>query len=40
MRSAVAGWVENRRIRLAPVNGLMMNRCAVEGVASIGSCLE
>src|SRR5581483_5083772 len=36
MRSSVEGCVENSRIRLWPVNGLMMNRCAVAGEASIG----
>ena len=40
MRSAVGGCVENNRIRDAPVNGWMMNKCAVEGVASIGSRFE
>src|SRR5690348_1817068 len=36
IRSSVEGCVENSRIRLLPVNGLMMNRCAVAGEASIG----
>src|SRR4051794_11116492 len=35
-RSSVEGCVENRRMRLWPVNGLMMNMCAVAGDASIG----
>jgi hypothetical protein len=34
MRSAVAGCVENRRIMLWPVNGLMMNMWAVAGGAA------
>ena len=36
IRSSVEGWVENRRIMLWPVNGLMMNMWAVAGEASIG----
>ena len=36
MRSAVAGWVENRLLNemSRPVRGLMMHMCAVAGVAS------
>src|SRR5689334_15804566 len=30
MRSSVEGWVENRFISDLPVNGLMMNMCAVD----------
>ena len=40
IRSSVEGWVENRRMKLCPVNGLMMNMCAVEGEASIGMRLR
>ena len=40
IRSSVEGWVENRRIRLWPVNGLTMNMCAVDGLASIGIRLD
>src|SRR5690348_13696221 len=36
IRSSVEGCVENSRIRLWPVNGLMMNMWAVAGEASIG----
>ena len=36
MRSSVDGWVENRRMKLWPVKGLMMNMWAVEGEASMG----
>src|SRR3954454_19071422 len=36
IRSSVEGCVENRRIKLWPVNGLMMNMCAVAGEASMG----
>src|SRR5262249_18002301 len=36
MRSSVEGCVENSRMMLCPVNGLMMNMCAVAGEASIG----
>ena len=32
----LTGESENSRIRLSPVNGLMMNMCAVDGVASSG----
>jgi len=40
IRSAVAGCVENRRIMLWPVNGLMMNIWAVAGDASMGMRLD
>ena len=40
MRSAVEGWVENRFAHIPALNGLMMNRCAVAGVASIGIRFE
>src|ERR1019366_1746706 len=40
IRSSVEGWVENRRMMLLPVNGLMMNMCAVEGEASMGMRLD
>src|ERR1700722_11089419 len=37
IRSSVDGWVENRRMRVWPENGLMMNKCAVAGFTS---CIE
>src|SRR5712692_1717684 len=40
IRSSVEGCVENRRMMLCPVNGLMMNMWAVEGVASMGMRFE
>src|ERR1035441_5980619 len=40
MRSSVEGCVENRRMMLWPVKGLMMNMWAVEGEASMGICLD
>jgi hypothetical protein len=40
MRSAVEGWVENIFENHWPVNGLMMNKCAVEGLASMGMRFE
>src|SRR4051812_7773799 len=40
IRSSVEGCVENSRMMLSPVKGLMMNMCAVEGVASIGMRFE
>jgi hypothetical protein len=40
MRSSVEGWVENKLPKPMPSFGLMMKRCAVEGVASIGMRLE
>src|SRR5579863_4727477 len=36
MRSSVDGCVEKSRMNQAPVCGCMINRCAVEGVASMG----
>src|SRR3954453_2603911 len=36
IRSWVEGCVENSRIRLSPVNGLIINMCAVAGEASMG----
>ena len=36
MRSSVGGCVENNFMKADPLNGLMMNMCAVEGDASIG----
>src|SRR5579875_3329938 len=36
MRSSVEGCVENSRIMVSPVNGLIMNIWAVAGEASIG----
>lgn len=36
MRSSRGGWVENRFIKLRPDNGLTMNMCAVDGLASNG----
>ena len=35
MRSSVEGCVENSRIMLSPLKGLMMNRCAVAGFTSV-----
>ena len=35
-RSSVGGWVENSFMNAEPLNGLMMNMCAVAGDASIG----
>src|SRR6187402_322087 len=35
IRSSVGGWVENRP-EMPPCSGLMMNRCAVAGLASAG----
>src|SRR5258706_12436533 len=40
MRSSVEGCVENKLRNIRPLNGLMMNRCAVAGEASIGICFE
>jgi hypothetical protein len=40
MRSSVEGCVEKSRIRTLPVNGLMMNMCAVSGEAWIGMRFE
>ena len=41
MRRAMGGWVEKRLAKLAPViKGATINRCAVEGEACMGSCLE
>ena len=40
MRSSVDGWVENNRMRLCPVRGLTMKRCAVAGFACIGRMCE
>ena len=36
MRSSVGGCVENSFMNAEPLNGLMMNMCAVAGDASIG----
>ena len=40
MRSSVDGCVENSLISHWPVFGLMMNMCAVAGVASMGIRLD
>jgi hypothetical protein len=41
IRFAVGGWVENRLPKLIPpMNGWMMKRCAVDGLAISGRCLE
>ena len=32
--SSVEGWVENMRMKLWPLNGLMINKCAVAGFTS------
>ena len=37
-RSAVLGWVENNVVSpVPPLNGLEMNRCAVEGLVVAGN---
>ena len=41
IRFAVGGWVENRLPKLIPPkNGWMIKRCAVDGLAISGRCLE
>ena len=40
MRSSVGGWLLKSDINPAPVNGLMMNMCAVAGLASSGTLLR
>ena len=40
IRFAVGGCVENRLPKLIPRNGAMMNKCAVEGVATNGIRFE
>lgn len=40
MRFSVEGWVEKSRISAWPLNGWMMNMCAVAGEASMGIRLE
>ena len=39
MRCSVGGWVLNSENSPRTLNGLMMNMCAVAGLASIGTCL-
>ena len=41
IRRAIGGWVEKRLAKLAPlIKGATINKCAVEGEACMGSCLE
>ncbi len=41
IRFAVGGWVENKLPKLIPPrNGAIMKRCAVDGLAKSGRCLE
>jgi hypothetical protein len=40
IRFAIGGWVEKRLPKFIPSNGWMMNKCAVEGVAAMGTRRE
>jgi hypothetical protein len=40
IRLAIGGWVENRLEKFTPSSGATMNRCAVDGVACIGTRFE
>src|SRR5215204_5827881 len=39
-RCSVGGWVLKRLAKPDALNGLMMNMCAVAGLACIGSCFD
>ena len=40
IRFAIGGWVENKLPKFIPRNGWIIKRCAVDGVASIGTRFE
>jgi hypothetical protein len=40
MRFAIGGWVENNPPKFTPSNGATMNKCAVLGLAVMGTRRE
>ena len=40
IRFAIGGWVENKLPKFIPSSGWMINKCAVDGEAAIGTRFE